>query len=119
MKCWPYCDIYPKKNEYLFPNPASGKPYVNIQKSWTAVRRKLGLNHVRLHDLRHSFASLLINSGHSLYVVQQALGHHSPKVTQRYAHLSDDVLRRANDSVGSQMQAGLASLLDWTPRETL
>jgi site-specific recombinase XerD len=56
---------------------------------------------VRLHDLRHSFASFLVNSGRSLYEVQTLLGHHNPKVTMRYAHLSPDALVDATNIVGS------------------
>jgi len=57
---------------------------------------------VRLHDLRHSFASFLINSGHSLYEVQKLLGHHSISVTERYAHLADETLKNACESAATQ-----------------
>jgi len=55
---------------------------------------------VRLHDLRHSFASFLVNSGRSLYEVQRLLGHYDPKVTMRYAHLSPEALIDAANVVG-------------------
>lgn len=62
---------------------------------------------MRLHDLRHSFASLLINSGRSLYEVQKILGHTQVKTTQRYAHLSQDTLlaaaNAATEAVGAVM----------------
>jgi site-specific recombinase XerD len=58
------------------------------------------LKDVRLHDLRHSFASFLVNSGRSLYEVQRLLGHHDPKVTMRYAHLSPGALIEAANVVG-------------------
>jgi site-specific recombinase XerD len=54
-----------------------------------------------LHDLRHSFASFLVNSGRSLYEVQRLLGHHDPKVTMRYAHLSPAGLLDAVNMVGA------------------
>lgn len=60
----------------------------------------MGLADLRLHDLRHSFASFLVNSGGSLYEVQKLLGHYDPKVTMRYAHLSGDTLKSAVNALG-------------------
>ena len=85
-------------NDYLFANPKTGKPFVSIFHSWDTARQKAGLNDVRIHDLRHSFASYVINRGHSLYEVQKLLGHTQVKTTQRYAHLSHDSLLNAADS---------------------
>jgi len=85
-------------NDYLFPNPKTGKPFVSIFHSWDTARQKAGLKDVRIHDLRHSFASYVINQGHSLYEVQKLLGHTQVKTTQRYAHLSHDSLLSAADS---------------------
>ena len=78
--------------EYVFPNPKSGKPYCSIYNSWNSARKSVGLRDVRIHDLRHSFASFLVNAGRSLYEVQKILGHTQIKTTQRYAHLSQDTL---------------------------
>ena len=83
--------FYPKC-EWLVPNPKTGKPYVSIFGAWDTARKRAGLDEVRIHDLRHSFASFLINSGRSLYEVQKILGHTQVKTTQRYAHLSQDTL---------------------------
>ncbi len=66
-----------------------------------------GLPNLRLHDLRHMHASMLINSGQSLYVVQQILGHSDPSVTQRYAHLSTESLQQAANSVGAYLDRAL------------
>jgi len=90
-------------NDYLFPNPKTGKPFVSIFHSWDTSRRKAGLKDVRIHDLRHSFASYLINQGHSLYEVQNLLGHTQVKTTQRYAHLSQDSLLNAADSAAASV----------------
>ena len=80
---------------WAFPNPDTGRPYVSIYYAWDTARKKADLADVRIHDLRHSFASLLINSGRTLYEVQQILGHTQVKTTQRYAHLSQDTLLAA------------------------
>lgn len=85
--------------EYVFPNPDTQQPYVQIFSSWDTARKKAGLSDVRIHDLRHSFASFLVNSGRSLYEVQKILGHTQVKTTQRYAHLSQDSLVSAANEV--------------------
>jgi len=77
---------------WAFPNPKTGKAYVSIFYSWNTARKQAGLADVRIHDLRHSFASFLINNGRTLYEVQHILGHTQVKTTQRYAHLSQDTL---------------------------
>jgi len=65
---------------------------------WSRLRNLAGLPHVRLHDLRHAYASFLVNSGRSLFEVQSILGHSEPKVTQRYSHLSSKSLQAAADT---------------------
>lgn len=84
--------------EWTFPNPKTQVPYVSIFCSWNTARKQAGLADVRVHDLRHSFASLLINSGRTLYEVQHILGHTQVKTTQRYAHLSQDTLLDASNA---------------------
>lgn len=80
---------------YLFPSPKTGKPQNDFYSSWNRARIKAGIKDVRLHDLRHSFASALVNSGRSLYEVQMLLGHSNMKMTQRYAHLNNESLMNA------------------------
>jgi integrase len=72
---------------YVFPTQLSG-----LFCPWNRIRRRAGLADVRLHDLRHSFASFLVNHGVSLYVVQGLLGHTQARMTQRYAHLAPQTL---------------------------
>jgi integrase len=86
-------------NEYIVANPKTGRPYGCIYHAWDKARKAAGLPNVRIHDLRHSFASALVNSGVSLYEVQQLLGHASIKTTQRYAHLDQSRLQRSVESV--------------------
>lgn len=69
--------------------------YARIFSSWNTARTAAGLAEVRVHDLRHSFASFLVNAGCSLYEVQKILGHSSVAMTQRYSRLSQDSLLRA------------------------
>ena len=79
----------------------SKKPPVSIFYVWDSIRKKVGLGEVRLHDLRHSYASFLVNAGRSLYEVQKLLGHHDPKVKMRYAHLSPQAMLEAVNVVGN------------------
>ena len=88
---------------WAFPNPKSLKPYVSIFYSWNTARNAAGLSDVRIHDLRHSFASFLVNSGRTLYEVQLLLGHTQIKTTQRYSHLSQDTLLDATNSVNTAL----------------
>ncbi len=86
-------------SEYVFPNPKTGEPLKHFHNTWDRIRKKAGIPDVRIHDLRHNFASLLINAGRSLYEVQKLLGHSQLATTQRYAHLTQNTLRDATEVV--------------------
>ena len=90
---------------YLFPGARPGKPLNNARKCFQRALKVAGLAHLRIHDLRHTFASLAINNGASLYEVQHLLGHASNKTTQRYAHLASDNLRVASNRVSDLVTA--------------
>lgn len=83
--------------------------YAHVRHTWIRFRKKAGLPWFRMHDLRHTFASMSVNAGQSLYTVQECLGHSDAKVTQRYAHLSpqtlQDAANRASDKILSALQA--------------
>lgn len=83
------------ESPWVFVNPKTLRPFVSIFCAWDTARNKAGLADVGIHDLRHSFASLLINSGSAFYEVHHILGHTQVKTTQRYAHLSQDTLLAA------------------------
>ena len=83
----------------IFANPKTGKPFVSFFYSWNNARIRAGLPEFRIHDLRHSFASHLVNAGRSLYEVQELLGHADIKTTSRYAHLSRERLVAAVEVV--------------------
>ena len=92
-------------SEDVFPNPRTGLPLKHFHNTWDRIRQRAGIPDVRIHDLRHNFASLLINSGRSLYEVQKLLGHADISTTQRYAHLAQNTLRDATELVSSQIGA--------------
>jgi integrase len=79
---------------YVFINKETSKPYTTIAKVWERLRKTANVPQLRLHDLRHSFASMLINSGRTIYEVQRILGHSDTKVTERYARQRDVRRRR-------------------------
>lgn len=95
------------KSDYLFVNPKTGTRIMSVHKRWDLLRKKAGLPHLRIHDLRHSFASFLVNDGRTLYEVQQILGHSDPKVTMRYAHLSGKAMATAANSASVKITDAL------------
>ena len=96
------------ENKFIFPNIVTGKPYTQIFYPWDVARRKAGLADVRIHDLRHSFASALVNEGMTLYDVKELLGHANIATTQRYAHLSRERLMEAASKAGAHYHLAFA-----------
>ncbi len=88
------------KFDAIFANPKTGKPFTTITRVWYRLRKAAGISKMRIHSMRHQFASLLVSSGRSLFDVQVLLGHSDPRVSQRYAKLSVQALREAS-SFGS------------------
>ena len=89
------------RDDWLFPNPRTRKPYTSFHLAFFAARKHAGLNTVRIHDLRHTYASLLINNGASIYEVQQLLGHYHISMTERYAQLFPNTLKDRVYIIGS------------------
>jgi len=86
---------------WVFPGAVAGRPIENVRKCWDRVKKAASLPpDTRPHDLRHPFASLIVGGGHSLYEVQTLLGHSTPVMTARYAHLTNRTLVDAADVVG-------------------
>lgn len=78
-----------------------------MKRFWDDVREKAELTDVRIHDLRHTFASLLVSGGMSLPMIGKLLGHSQVQTTQRYAHLFDDRLRAGLNEVGDMLRPKL------------
>ncbi|MFI8616214.1 tyrosine-type recombinase/integrase [Acidovorax sp. NPDC077693] len=95
---------------YVVPNPKTLKPFANLFCCWNTARKRAGLSDVRMHDLRHSFASNLVNAGQSMSVIGKLLGHSQLKTTQRYAHLSDATLLAAVDVAANAAGAPIGRL---------
>ena len=101
-----------ESNPYVVPGKREGRPLVGIDKHWFHVRAAAGLQDVRLHDLRHSFASMAVAGGLGLPIIGALLGHKHTATTARYAHLSADPLRAANDLVGMRIAAAMKRTSD-------
>jgi integrase len=89
----------PRAGAYVFPGCGGSGRLVAVERVWRRVRREAGLQDCCLHTLRHSFASLAVSAGVSLYVVGKALGHRTPNMTARYAHCAPGALQEAAEAV--------------------
>lgn len=85
-----------KKGDWVFYNPKTGKHYKTFRRGWLWTLERVDFN-CRIHDLRHTFASLLVSQGVPLYNVSQLLGHSDTRITQKYAHLSPNNLQSVVD----------------------
>lgn len=91
-------------NPYLLPGKADGTHVTDVQSVWERIRTAAALDDVRLHDLRHSFASVGASSGDSMLIIGALLGHSSPKTTARYTHLADHPLKSAADRISELIE---------------
>jgi integrase len=107
------------RSPYVFPAPTTDRPSPSLYFPWQRIRVRAGLPDLRLHDLRHSFASFLVNSGVSLYVVQGLLGHAHTRYTQRYAHLTPDTLLDAAETMSGVIASVPTAPAAVQPAETL
>lgn len=94
-------------NPYIIAGSKDGQPRADLKKPWAAVKRAAGLDNVRLHDLRHSFASFGAGASLGLPIIGKLLGHSQAATTHRYAHLDADPLRRAVDTIGATISAAM------------
>jgi integrase len=90
-------------NPFVIVGNVTGARLVNLEKPWRAIRKAAGLNNVRLHDLRHAFASVAASSGMGLPIIGKMLGHTQAATTHRYAHLASDPVKAAAATVAGKI----------------
>lgn len=110
-------------SEFVFPAASGESHFQGVEKIWRKARTAAGLPDLRLHDLRHSFASVGLARGDALPVIGAILGHADVKTTSRYAHLSDDPVKVAADAISRSISAafggkGQAEIVDIGKRRT-
>jgi integrase len=98
----------PRRGDYVLPAATGAGYYTGLQKDWERVRARTGLAGVRVHDLRHSFASFAVADGSSLYLIGKVLGHKQARTTEIYAHLADDPVRAVADRTAARIAAAMA-----------
>jgi integrase len=97
----------PREGAYVFPGIGGVGHRFDLNRPWRTIRRAAGLHGVRLHDLRHTYASVLASRGVSLHTIGNLLGHTQAATTMRYAHLADDPLRAATETAGAIITGGV------------
>lgn len=102
---------------YVFPSPANPRrPIRDVSRLWDAVRHAAGLEDMRLHDIRHTAASMMLQAGAPLADVGRSVGHHSTRSTQRYAHAADAGAKRAASLLANAVRKAAATpATDVTP----
>jgi integrase len=104
----------PRVGTYVIAGQAAGtdndRPRADLNRPWRAIAKRAGLNGLRLHDLRHTHASVGAGLGLGLPIIGKLLGHTQPSTTARYAHLDADPLRRASEHIGSELAAAMGDL---------
>jgi integrase len=110
-----------KDQAYIYPGRSAGKHIHNLRKPWARICKEAGLEGVRVHDLRHTAASLALGSGTSLAIVGRLLGHTQVQTTLRYAHLDTDPALHAADLIGEKVRGwvGQRALLEAAERDRL
>jgi integrase len=100
-------DAVPKGCPFLFPGDVPDQPVIEFKRFWARMRATAEIPDVRIHDLRHTFASLLVSGGASLEMIGKLLGHMQSGTTQRYAHLIESPLRAGVNAVGEMLKPRL------------
>lgn len=107
-----------KDNPYVITGRVEGQYLTDIQKPWRRLRKRAGLSGLRIHDLRHSFASDALQLGQDLTMIGRLLGHTQVQTTARYAHLKTDPIRTAADKVSEMIAISLSKPVEATVSET-
>jgi integrase len=93
--------------EYVIAGDADDKPRADLKRPWDLVTAYAKLDGVRIHDLRHTHASVGAGAGLGLPIIGKLLGHRHPETTARYAHLDADPLRRASNQIGDAIASAM------------
>ena len=96
-----------RRTEFVLPGRHDVGHVVDLNGVWRRIRDRAELDDVRLHDLRHTYASVGAGSGNSLVVLGSLLGHRSAQTTRRYSHLSESPLRDASEAIASRIAAAM------------
>jgi integrase len=100
----------PRVGAYVIAGTDDDKPRADLNRPWRAIVKRAGLNGLRIHDLRHTHASVGAGLGLGLPIIGKLLGHTQPSTTARYAHLDTDPLRRASEHIGTRIAAAMGDL---------
>jgi integrase len=108
----------PRVGIYVIAGQSAGNedetPRADLQRPWQAITKRAGLVGLRIHDLRHTHASIGVGAGLGLPIIGKLLGHTNTDTTQRYAHLADDPVRRASERIGGDLAAAMGDNVDRT-----
>ena len=97
-------DGIPRISQWVFPGQRARGPISDIFAFWRGVREEAGLDDVRLHDLRHTYASIAIRAGETVRIIGNLLGHNDPATTLKYVHIADEAVRKAAATVATAMR---------------
>jgi integrase len=100
----------PRTSDFVIAGASPESPRSDLKKPWRAVSRRAGLSGVRIHDLRHTHASVGAGAGLGLPIIGKLLGHTQNATTQRYAHLDNDPLKKASEHIGSRLAAAMGEV---------
>ena len=114
-------DSLPRVGTYVIAGTSAGsedeRPRSDLKKPWKAISKRAGLKGVRIHDLRHTHASVGAGAGLGLPIIGKLLGHTQPATTQRYAHLDNDPLKKAAEHIGTRLAAAMGEMK--SPRDNV
>ena len=97
----------PRSSDWVLPAGKGDGHLIGLPKTWEKLRNQAGLPGLRLHDLRHSFASFAVADGATLYMVGKVLGHKQARTTEGYAHLASDPLKQVADRTADRIAAAM------------
>ena len=100
----------PRTGDFVIAGASVDSPRSDLKKPWKAVAARAGLTGVRIHDLRHTHASVGAGAGLGLPIIGKLLGHTQSATTQRYAHLDNDPLKRASENIGSRLAVAMGEV---------